>query len=73
MDKKEKILDYINGQPWAKAFFDYQKRYGRDFNKMILDRYLICLMDWESMPGRQSWLKIAVDFAKWYDEQNFED
>lgn len=71
MEKKEKILDYINGQPWGNDFFKYLKDHGRDINKIPLDRYLICLMDWESMPGRQNWLKISADFAEWYDNQNF--
>lgn len=75
MDKKEKILEFIKSQPWGDVFFKYLKKHGINFSTMLLDRYLICSIDWGNDISLNifEWLNISLAFTKWYDAQNFED
>lgn len=73
MEKKEKILGYIDSQPWGKDFLDFLKEQGKTLDDYELDRYLICNMDWEhSNRSKDEWLLASVAFSDWYNLQNFE-
>lgn len=75
MDKRIKIIEYINSHSWGNDFFKYLENHGIDFNANM-NRYLICRMDWGANPldsDWQKWVTRAAKFANWYDNQNFED